>query len=275
MANSIRKMLADGSAKRADAIQVRFEDIHVEPDFNLRDKDEEYEAYVESLATYIKNGGRYAPLEIRLRDEGGVFIVDGHSRHDAIGRALASGAPLRNPKDGQAWIHVIPFEGNDAERTMRIITSNKKNPLKPLKVAEGYKRLLAFGWTIADIAKHDVKSQEHVRQMLTLGKANSDVQQMIKSGEATTAVAVQAVRKHGDKAGKVLAEGLEKAKKAGKKKVTSLEMTDRQVIEFMQLHWFVASGTGEMEFCGPDSLGRFTSLREAVKAAAVEKEQVE
>ena len=268
MTNSIRKMLADGSAKRADAVQIRYEDIHIEPGFNLRDEDDDYEESIQELTAHIAAGGRFPPLEVRLRDEGGVWVVDGHRRHASIGRALAQGAQLRNPKDGQAWIHVVHFDGNDAARTVRIITSAKGKPLSQLKIAEGYKRLISFGWSIADIAKEVTKSQEHVRQMLLLGNANSDVQQLVRSGEVSPTVAVKAASKHGEKAGAVLASELAKAKEAGKARVTSIELSDRKIIEFMQKKWFTIDAEGVMTYTGPNTFGVCSGVRVAIKALA-------
>lgn len=110
-----------------------------------------------------------AQLEARIRAEGGVWVVDGHRRQAAIGRALKRGAPLPNPKDQQAWIQVVYFEGNDADRTARIITSAANKPLTQIEVAEGYKRLRGFGWSAADIAAKVGKTAEHVQQLLALG----------------------------------------------------------------------------------------------------------
>lgn len=166
-------------------------------------------------------GGRIPPLEVRIRDEGGVWIVDGHCRHAAIGRALERGAPLRHPKDGEAWIHVVYFEGNDADRTARIITSAVKKPLAPLEVAEGYKRLRGFGWTPAQIGAKVGKTAEHVLQLLALGDANSDVRAMVNAGKVSATHAAKTARKHGEKASAVLGEQLEVAKARGKKRITA------------------------------------------------------
>lgn len=147
--------------------------------------------------------------------------MDGHRRHAAIGRALERGAALRNPKDGEAWIHVVYFEGNDADRTARIITSAANKPLTPIEKAEGYKRLRGFGWTPAQIAETVGKSTEHVMQMLALGDANSDVRQMVNVGKVSATHAAKTARKHGEQAGAVLGEQFEAATAQGKTRVTA------------------------------------------------------
>lgn len=221
MSNSIRKMLDSKEAKRADAVHIRYESLHVEPGFNLRQQDDALEESIEALAQHIINGGKYPPLEVRPRDAGGMWIVDGHRRHAAIGRALSRGAPLRSPKDGEAWIHIVLFEGNEEDRIARIITSAANKPLTPAEIAEGYKRLKAFGWTPAQIAKKVGKSAQHVLQLLALGNAPSPVRQMVKAGQVSATHAARVARKHGEKSSAVLGEQLEVAKARGKKRITA------------------------------------------------------
>lgn len=220
MTNSVRKMLESKEAKRADAVQILFDSIHIEPGFNLRLVDDALEESIEALTLHILSGGKIPPLEVRIRDAGGVWIVDGHRRYAAIGRALARGADLRNPKDGLVRIHVIIFEGNDADRTARIITSAAGKPLTPMEIAEGYKRLRAFGWTPAHIGTKVGKTAEHVLQLLALGDANSDVRQMVSTGKVSATLAAKTARKHGEQAGAVLGQQLEAAAAQGKTRVT-------------------------------------------------------
>ena len=221
MTNSVRKMLESKEAKRPDAVHIRYESLHVEPGFNLRQQDQDLEESIEALALHIIDGGKYPPLEVRLRDEGGMWIVDGHRRHAAIGRALDRGAPLRSPKDGEAWIHVVLFEGNEEDRIARIITSANNKPLTPAEIAEGYKRLKAFGWTPAQIAKKVGKSAQHVSDLLALGNAPSPVRAMVKAGQVSATIAAKAARKHGEKATAVLGEQLQQAQAQGKKRITA------------------------------------------------------
>src|SRR5690242_17079144 len=83
-----QKILA-GEIKRADALKVRYDDLQVEPGFNLRlpiDRlgEEDLaaaEADDESLFQHIMSGGQLPALEVRPRPEGGVWIVDCHRRH--------------------------------------------------------------------------------------------------------------------------------------------------------------------------------------------------
>ena len=122
---SFKTMIKDGTIKRADAMKARYRDIHVKPDFNLRDLDDEYEAGIEDLTAYIMAGGPLPALEVvELADGSGVELVDGHRRYDAFGRAIARGMPIE-------WVSIVAFQWNEIDRQARIYTSNRNAPLRP------------------------------------------------------------------------------------------------------------------------------------------------
>ena len=180
--SSNRQLLESGAAKRADLVKIALEELHVEPDFNAPESYGEWEERVEGIIAHLAAGGTLPPLEVRDRTEGGKFIVDGHARREAYVRAAARGVPVHDPKDGRVYVLTIPFVGNDADRHLRIITSAEGRTLTPLQTAAILKRLRNFGWGLDDIAKRIGRSAERVRQLLMLGDANSDVQQMVQSG---------------------------------------------------------------------------------------------
>lgn len=219
-AKSFKQMIKDGEVKRADAMKVRLEDLHEEPGFNLRTEGEDLQASIAALAEFIADGGQVPPLEVRPRAGGGVYLVDGHRRTRAMQLLDAQGRLVRDPA-GDFWVHVVPFTGNDAERVARVITSQEGRKLEPLELAAGYKRLAAFGWGADQIAKKVGKTRQHVDQMLILADAPSAVHAMVKDGAVSAAVAVETVRKHGDESGDVLGGELQKAKAAGKAKITA------------------------------------------------------
>ncbi|WP_150663083.1 ParB/RepB/Spo0J family partition protein [Pandoraea commovens] len=209
-------------------MKIRYEDIHVEPGFNLRASLDLLEGDAlnaakeddESLFRHIMAGGQYPALEVRPRAEGGVWLVDGHRRHAAIGRADAAGAPLRDKFD-ELMVRIEAFDGNDADRTVRILSSNKNRQLHPLEKAFGYQRLARFCWDNSRIAEADRVSPQWVGKMLVLAGANSDVHRLVFSGSVSASVAADAVKQHGEQAGAFLSGELEKASVGGKKKVTA------------------------------------------------------
>ncbi len=226
---SFKQMIKDGDVRRADAMRVKLEDLHEEPGFNLRIEGVALETSIDLLAEFIANGGQIPPLEVRPRAEGGVWVVDGHRRRRAMRKLDEAGRLPRTPSKQdpavlEAWVPVISFEGSDADRVARIISSQANEKLSPLELAEGYKRLRAFGWTPEQIAKKVGKTRQHVEQVLTVGNANTDVQSLVAAGQVSATTAAQVVREHGDGAGKVLGTELEKAQASGKNKVTAGSM---------------------------------------------------
>lgn len=229
MAKSFKQMIKDGEVRRADAMKVQLEDLHEEPGFNLRTEGEALEASINSLAEFVAAGGQIPPLEVRPRAEGGVWLVDGHRRRRALLKLDAEGRLPRTPNKErpevlEAWVPVIAFEGSDADRVARIITSQENEKLSPLELAEGYKRLRAFGWSVEQIAAKVGKTRQHVEQVLTVGNANTDVQNLVAAGHVSATTAAQVVREHGDGAGKVLGAELVRAQASGKKRVTAGSM---------------------------------------------------
>lgn len=226
MAKSFKQMIKDGEVRRADAMKVQLEDLHEEPGFNLRTEGPELKKSIAVLAEFIANGGQIPPLEVRPRAEGGVWVVDGHRRRRALIKLDKAGRLPRTPNKEdptilEAWVAVTAFEGSDADRVARIISSQENEKLSPLELAEGYKRLKAFGWTVDQIAKKVGKTRQHVEQVVTVGNANTDVQSLVAAGQVSATTAAQVVRAHGDDAGKVLGAELKKAQASGKTKVTA------------------------------------------------------
>lgn len=252
---SVRQMLSSGELKRADALKIKLEDLHEEPGFNLRDTSaQDFEEELDALCEHIAAGGIVPPLEVRPRDEGGVWIVDGHRRTLAYRKLDAAGRLPRDPKTGEARVSVVIFEGNDADRTARIMSSQNNRKLTDLERAEGCRRLKAFGWSNEQIGKSIGLSGARVGQLLSLLlNGNADVHQLVKDGSVSATMATQAVKEHGDKAGEILGAAVATAKAAGKTKATAKAIstgpTKAQLMEVWGLAKKVCDPTtSEQEF---------------------------
>lgn len=216
---SFKQMQKEGVIKRADASKILYEDIHIEPGFNLGNRHEDNDDIDQELYEHIKSGGYIPDLEVRPRADGGVWIVDGHRRFTQIGRCDRDGVPLRD-KSGALWISIKQFDGNDIHRVARMLTSNRKKDLTPVQVAEGYFVLERLGQSPQEIAAIVHKTRQHVDQMLILAKAPSAIQNAVKAGEISATDAIKLARNSGEVATDVLEQQREKAKAAGAKKIT-------------------------------------------------------
>lgn len=223
MANSFKSMIKEGRIKRTDSgMFMRISDIHVRDGFNTRvyaeslsgDLRDQAQAEEDSLLSFIVNGGQVPAIEVTARDDGGVFIVEGHRRHRAYSRAIEAGNPIE-------WIAIVPFKGNDVEATARILNSNSQLKLTTYEQSLVVKKLSAFNLSPAEISKLVNMSRSKVDQLLAFTQANHEVQALVRDGDVALHVAVDKVKKHGDSAAQELKKDVEKAHAAGKKRVTS------------------------------------------------------
>jgi ParB-like chromosome segregation protein Spo0J len=215
MANSFKQMIKGKVISRSDSgMFISLDDIHVKPGFNKRDDSERLRKANDELFAYLMNGGPVPALEVVARDEGGVWLIEGHRRRQAYERCRQEGKPVDR-------IQIMPFVGNDVQRLARIMTSNNQLALEPLEQAALIQEMATvFNLTPAEIAKLVHLSVPKVKELLALSTANHDVQQKVKAGEVAVNVAVDRVKEHGDKAGEVLEKDKAVAAAAGKKKVT-------------------------------------------------------
>jgi ParB/RepB/Spo0J family partition protein len=200
--------------KRTDSgMFILLDELHVKPDFNRREDDERTRNADDELFSFLMNGGTVTPLEVVVRDDGGVWIVEGHRRHRAYLRCREAGKPVER-------IQIMDFKGNDVERIARIMTSNNQLPLTAVEQAAVVKDLAAFNLTTAEIAKLVHKSVPTIEKLLTLSTADHAIQQSVKSGQVSATVAVDRIKEHGEKAAEVLEQDKAAAAAAGVKKVT-------------------------------------------------------
>jgi hypothetical protein len=120
-ANSFKQMTTKGVIKRTDTgMFISLDDIHVKEGFNKRDDDDVLARLMMTFS--VPHEWRHRPpLEVTPRDEGGVWVVEGHRRRRCYERCRDAGKPVDR-------IHIMPFVGNDVERLARV-TSNNQLPL--------------------------------------------------------------------------------------------------------------------------------------------------
>jgi ParB-like chromosome segregation protein Spo0J len=187
--------------------------MEVEEGFNGRPLDPDH---VRSIADAYKAGVILPALEVRV-ENGRVIVVDGHHRLAAAMLAISEGAEILS-------LDCRQFRGNDADRVMLMITSQQGLPMTPLQLGVQYRKLLGFGWSVAQIKEKGGRSTTHINQCIALAESNSDVQAMVTRKEVAAHTALKAVKKHGSNAGAVLSEGVQVARLAGKSRATEKHM---------------------------------------------------
>ncbi len=184
------------------------DELYVETNYNIRDIDQ---THVEEFRDAFIAGEHVPPLAVKVTEKG-IKIIDGHHRYYGAKLAQEAGYTLR--------LECKDFVGSEADSVAFMVTSSQGRALLPLERAAAYQRLVNQGLEPAEIAAKVKRSITDVEQHLQLLTVGEPLIEMVKSGEvaATTAVALQ--REHGVKASSVAQKQMQKAKAAGKKKLT-------------------------------------------------------
>lgn len=204
--------------KTSDLFNIAIEDIHVDPDFNVRLDTPDLRGKIGELRDSILEIGymRSKPLIVRLTADKRVVLVDGHCRLAAVRLANAQDAGILNlpclPE---------PKGTTDNERDLMLLTANNGLPMGPLEQATVIKRMISRGWSEVDIGKKIGKTRQHVANLLDLAGAPEGVRVMVVQGAVSATEAVKTIRREGANATKVLEDAQVRAKAAGKSKVTA------------------------------------------------------
>ncbi len=191
MANSFKSMRLAGIIKRTDTgMFIKLQDIHIRDDVFNRIDDERTQQANEELFAFMKSGGTVPPLEVVPRDDGGVWICEGHRRTATYRRLEEAGKPVE-------WIHIMPFKGNDVEQLARRYTSNNQLKRSDYEDAMGLKDFEPYNLSRAEIAKLIHVSPARIDTLYAVLYANHDVQQMVKTGDVAPAAAVVRIKEHG------------------------------------------------------------------------------
>lgn len=242
--------------------------LEVEEGFNARPLNPDH---VNEMALAQRNGATFPPLDVRV-DEGRILIVDGHHRHAASMKNIAEGYDIKS-------LDVRQFRGNDADRVAHMLNSASGLALTPLQLGVQYRKLIGFGWTEKAIADRRGKTVQHVKDMIQLAEANSDVHQAVNAGLISGTAALGIVKKHGSKAGAVIQEGLEAAQAAGKSKLTPKALAAKKPGDRDLMLWLVSNSTLSFTSCiegrrfyaltfdVPAAVGDTTELRALITGA--------
>lgn len=246
--------------------------LEVEEGFNARPLNPDH---VNEMALAQRNGATFPPLDVRV-DEGRILIVDGHHRHAASMKNIAEGYDIKS-------LDVRQFRGNDADRVAHMLNSASGLALTPLQLGVQYRKLIGFGWTEKAIADRRGKTVQHVKDMIQLAEANSDVHQAVNAGLISGTAALGIVKKHGSKAGEVIREGLEAAQASGKTKVTPKalargaagKVSDKRILDWLVANLKLSEQYEsdknrfyELDLAIPKTVEHTTDLRALFAAAA-------
>lgn len=135
-------------------------------------------AYIEELAASIKARGLIQPITVREHGDG-FQIVAGECRyraHQLLGRDNIAA-------------EIVSID--DREMQLRAIVENlQRRDMNPIEEANAFQCLLDIGYDVNDIVRElGLKSPALVRQRLQLLSLTPEIQQLVRSGNLTAAIA--------------------------------------------------------------------------------------
>jgi len=212
--------------KRSDIFYVDPHVLKVKPGWNARNADDpENREHILALARSIAQVGVQEALTV-YRDANEIWLSDGHCRLAATFYAIDT---------LKADIKSIPVktegrEANEADHVFSQILRNAGKPLTPYEAGTVYKRLVGYGWTVADIALKSGKSKASVDAALDLQGAPLQVQKLVASGKVSATLASETLKKEGAaKATATLNNAVDAATQKGKARATKADIGEAPV----------------------------------------------
>jgi ParB/RepB/Spo0J family partition protein len=193
----------------------------------------------DELVASIKEVGVRKPLMVKKTKDGTLELIDGERRLRATMRARAEGAGIKSVP-----VIVANKTVSELDLYMDSVTANAGKPLSPTEQANSFKRLVAWGVSVREIAARACVSKTHVRNRLELSTAIPAVKAAVDSKEITVQAA-QEIAKNSEGKIDAQADALEKKKAEPKKpkvKPLTLYLKDGSVRY---------SGGGNFETCPP------------------------
>lgn len=187
---------------------------------NLRHDYGESDGSLLELVESIREHGIIEPLKAYRNPEveGEWIAINGHTRLKACAILNEQGIIIR--------AKLIPIDArkiSDEDLIDQMVVSNTGRPLKMMELAEGVRRLLAYGRSVEEIATKWSKTKVQIRNLEILSNSPKEIRVMIDSGRVSPSVVLNIFKQEQDfnKAIEVLrrADQLteERVKKDGKK----------------------------------------------------------
>jgi ParB-like chromosome segregation protein Spo0J len=209
---SLKKIAEDKSQtaigiKKVTDYMLDPRNVEIEPGFNARDMvnlSPRTRAHIDGMKAAIRAGETMPPLDVRIATDK-IYVVEGHCRLTAYMELIGEGLEI-------LLVPVRQYNGSDEDRDFHVLASASQLHLTRLEQGRIYKRRVAFGWSVAQIAERARKSPSYVEQNLMLANANADVRRLLEDDKVSAKVALDALRRHGEQAGAVLTAKLAGAK---------------------------------------------------------------
>lgn len=191
---NVKAAMKEAGAGSGDLYKVPVDKFVVLPGFNVRTQTPEYEAHIEQLTASILANGFYSnkPLGVIINDQGEVVVYDGHTRLEAVKRAITRGAQIETLPAVTA-----PRGTTMVDLTIGLVTNNAGKELTPIEVAAVCKRMVGWGWDEQKIADRLGVTKGYVNDLLGLLEAPEATKQLVAAGRVAAGTAIKLGKKVG------------------------------------------------------------------------------
>lgn len=178
--------MADDSkwyAKRSDIYSIDPRTITIKEGYNPR-----IDFDLPELIASIRENGVLVPIRIRRTRDGVNILTDGERRYRAVMQLIDEGTPILSIPC------LLEKATSDAEVLLNAVLANTGKPFTALEESDAYRRFLAWGWSVEQLAQRLGKSVSTVRNSLALLDAAPAVIEALQDGAISKSEAVAVVR---------------------------------------------------------------------------------
>ena len=241
---AIEKAVKDAGGTSTKMYRVPLGKIAVIPGFNVRVDSEDYIAHRDAIAESISANGydETKPLSGYVgKDEAGgniIYVTDGHTRLDAVLNYNADPDTKKADEISALPVVVRRDTPSMADLTVALHTSNSGRPLTPYELGVVVNRLLTEEGAEKDAIAHRLAvTPRYLEDVILLAEAPVKVRNYVLSGDISSTMAIQELRRDPAAAAERISGAVAKAKSGGKKRATAKDVgpklrRETQVIEF-------------------------------------------
>ncbi len=220
---NIKKVIKEDHKGSSDLWKVDPFKVEVLPQYNIRERNDEYEAKVQELYESMMNpdvGFRkdtpITVVAVRRGDKNVLVLRAGHRRLEAAKRAISDGANL--------IVYAIAVQDSMAEEDMLadLYLSNNGSPISTYELAKLCKQMSVYLDTPKAIAsKLGLRSSQYVGGLLMLMNGPFKIREYVRTGVITTDFAISTMMEYGDKAIEIIDKSIARSKSTGAKGVSA------------------------------------------------------
>jgi hypothetical protein len=188
--------------------------------YNVRVHDDVWEERVQALMQSMMDEGykKDCPISVivvREGDENVIYLKRGHTRLEAVQRAIKLGAPI-------TAISAVATQTDMSEEDMiaDLVLSNNGEKLSPYETAIVCKRLARFVGDSSKIARKLGLSKPYVDDLLLMIDGPFVIREYVRNRVITATFAIEMLKKHGDKAVEEIEASIARARASNSTKVS-------------------------------------------------------